>query len=164
MADSVVQTKLDEITLGKIHGDAIRHCIERLNNANQHNPDSVLRANMKAVTASVDKLYKIELADAISEVIEKLWELDLKEYQKAMLFGDSQITIYSKCGDEFILNPIINASKLDALDVIPVEDSEKHLKKLIKHAKTPMERKMYEKKLNALYKKRKRNENSNRAT
>ena len=39
---------------------------------------------------------------------------------------------------------------------VRVEDSEKHLKKLIKHAKTPMERKMYEKKLNALYKKRKR--------
>ena len=39
---------------------------------------------------------------------------------------------------------------------VRVEDSEKHLKKLIKHAKTPMERKMYEKQLNALYKKRKR--------
>lgn len=36
------------------------------------------------------------------------------------------------------------------------ENSEKHLKKLIKHAKTPMEHKMYEKKLNALYKKRKK--------
>ena len=55
MADSVAQTKLDEITLGEIHGDAIRHCIERLNNANQYS------ANMKATTASVDKLYKIEL-------------------------------------------------------------------------------------------------------
>lgn len=44
------------------------------------------------------------------------------------------------------------------------EDSEKHLKKLIKYAKTPMERKMYEKKLNALYKKRKKNEKSDRAT
>lgn len=71
MADSVAQTKLDEITLGEIHGDAIRHCIERLNNANQHNLDIVLRANMKATTSSVDKLYKIELANAISEVIEK---------------------------------------------------------------------------------------------
>ena len=40
--------------------------------------------------------------------------------------------------------------------VVRVEDSEKHLKKLIKHAKTPMERKIYEKKLNALYKKRKK--------
>lgn len=44
------------------------------------------------------------------------------------------------------------------------ENSEKHLKKLIKYAKTPMERKMYEKKLNALYKKRKKNEKSDRAT
>ena len=147
MADSVVQTKLDEITLGKIHGDAIRHCIERLNNANQHNPDSVLRANMKAVTASVDKLYKIELANAISEVIEKIWELDMKEYQKALLFD---------VGGDLTLKPIANTQKLSALDAVPVEDSEKHLKKLIKHAKTPMERKAYEKKLNALYKKRKR--------
>lgn len=147
MADSVVQTKLDEITLGKIHGDAIRHCIERLNNANQHNPDSVLRANMKAVTASVDKLYKIELTNAISEVIEKLRELDLKEYQKEMLFD---------VGGDLTLKPIANTQKLSAFDAVPVEDSEKHLKKLIKHAKTPMERKVYEKKLNALYKKRKR--------
>lgn len=156
MADSVAQTKLDEIVLDNIQDDVIKWCIERLNRANLYTGDSVLCANMKAVTASVDKLYKIELANAISEVIEKIWELDLKEYQKALLFGDSQITIYSKCGDEFILKPIIDTPKLDALDVITVEDSEKHLKKLIKYAKTPMERKMYEKKLNALYKKRKR--------
>ena len=39
---------------------------------------------------------------------------------------------------------------------VRVEDSEKHLKKLIKHARTPMERKMHEKQLNALYKKRKK--------
>ena len=147
MADSVAQTKLDEITLGKIHGDAIRHCIERLNNANQHNPDSVLRANMKAVTASVDKLYKIELANAISEVIEKIWELDMKEYQKALLFD---------VGGDLTLKPIANTQKLSAFDAVPVEDSEKHLKKLIKHAKTPMERKMHEKQLNALYKKKKK--------
>ena len=147
MADSAVQTKLDEITLGKIHGDAIKHCIERLNNANQYNPDSVLRANMKAVTASVDKLYKIELANAISEVIEKIWELDLKEYQKAMLFD---------VGGDLTLKPIANTQKLSAFDAVPVEDSEKHLKKLIKHAKTPMERKMHEKQLNALYKKKKK--------
>ena len=147
MADSVVQTKLDEITLGKIHGDAIRHCIERLNNANQHNPDSVLRANMKAVTASIDKLYKIELANAISEVIEKIWELDLKEYQKALLFD---------VGGDLTLKPITDTPKPNASDTVYIEDSEKHLKKLIKHAKTPMERKAYEKKLNALYKKRKK--------
>lgn len=137
----------DEITLGNIQGDAIRHCIERLNNVNQHNPDIVLRANMKAVTASVDKLYKIELANAISEVIEKIWELDVKEYQKALLFD---------VGGDLTLKPITNTQKLSAFDAVPVEDSEKHLKKLIKHAKTPMERKAYEKKLNALYKKRKR--------
>lgn len=164
MVDSAAQTKLDEITLGKIQGDAIRSCIERLNRANLYTGDSVLRANMKAVTASVDKLYKIELANAISEVIEKIWELDLKEHQKALLFGDSQITIYSKCGDEFILKPIIDTPKLDALDVVPVEDSEKHLKKLIKYAKTPMERKAYEKQLNTLYKKRKKHEKSDRTT
>lgn len=45
-----------------------------------------------------------------------------------------------------------------------VENSEKHLKKLIKYAKTPMERKAYEKQLNTLYKKRKRNEKSDRTT
>lgn len=147
MADSAVQTKLDEITLGKIHGNAIRHCIERLNNANQHNPDSVLRANMKAVTASVDKLYKIELANAISEVIEKLWELDLKEYQKALLFD---------VGGDLTLKPIADTPKPNASDTVYIEDSEKHLKKLIKHAKTPMEQKAYEKQLNTLYKKRKK--------
>ena len=147
MADSAAQTKLDEITLGEIHGDAIRHCIERLNNANQHNLDIVLRANMKATTASVDKLYKIELANAISEVIEKIWELDIKEYQKALLLD---------VGGDLTLKPVADIQKLNAFDAVPVEDSEKHLKKLIKHAKTPMERKAYEKKLNALYKKRKR--------
>ena len=143
MADSVVQTKLDEITLGEIHGDAIRHCIEELNNANQHSLDSVLRAN----TASVDKLYKIEFTNAISELIEKIWELDIKEYQKALLFD---------VGGDLTLKPIADTQKLNAFDAVPVEDSEKHLKKLIKHAKTPMERKMHEKQLNALYKKRKR--------
>lgn len=44
-------------------------------------------------------------------------------------------------------------------DIAPVEQSEKHLKKLIKHAKTPMERKAYEKQLNELYKKRKKKRN-----
>lgn len=143
MADSVAQTKFDEITLGEIHGDAIRHCIERLNNANQHSLDSFLRANMEASTASVDKLYNIELTDVISEVIEKILELDIEEYQKALLF-------------DLTLKPIADTQKLNAFDAVPVEDSEKHLKKLIKHAKTPTERKMYEKQLNALYKKRKR--------
>ena len=147
MADLAVQTNLDEITLGEIHGDAIRHCIEKLNNANQHSLDSVLRANTKAVTASVDKLYKIELTNAISEVIEKIWELDLKEYQKALLFD---------VGGDLTLKPIVDTPKPNASDTVYIEDSEKHLKKLIKHAKTPMERKAYEKKLNALYKKRKK--------
>ena len=146
MADSAAQTKLDKITLGEIHGDAIRHCIERLNNANQHNLDIVLRANMKASTASVDKLYKIEFTNAISELIEEIWKLDMKEYQKALLFD---------AGGDLTLKPIADTQKLNAFDAVPVEDSEKHLKKLIKHAKTPMERKAYEKKLNALYKKRK---------
>ena len=141
MADSVAQTKLDEITLGEIHGDAIRHCIERLNNANQYS------ANMKATTASVDKLYKIELTNAISELIEKIWELDIKEYQKALLFD---------VGGDLTLKPIADTQKLNAFDAIHVEDSEKHLKKMIKYSKTPMERKTYEKQLNALYKKRKR--------
>ena len=147
MADSVAQTRLDEIVLDNTQDDVIKWCIERLNRANLYTGDSVLCANMKAVTASVDKLYKIELANAISEVIEKLWELDLKEYQKAMLFD---------VGGDLTLKPIADAQKLSAFDAVPVEDSEKHLKKLIKHAKTPVERKAYEKKLNALYKKRKR--------
>ena len=46
MADSVAQTKLDEITLGKIQGDAIRSCIERLINANLYKDANVLRANV----------------------------------------------------------------------------------------------------------------------
>ena len=147
MADSVAQTKLDEITLGKIQGDAIRMCIERLNNTIQRKDDSVLRANMKAVTASVSRLYDIELADAIKEFAERIRELDMQTYQKEMLFD---------VGGDLTLKPILNTQKLSAFDAVPVEDSEKHLKKLIKHAKTPMERKMYEKQLNALYKKRKK--------
>lgn len=123
----------DEITLGNINGDAIRWCIERLNRANLYTGDSVL--------------HKIELANAISEVIEEIWELDLKEYQKEMLFN---------VGGDLTLKPIADTQKLNAFDAVPVEDSEKHLKKLIKHAKTPMERKAYEKQLNALYKKKKR--------
>lgn len=147
MADSVVQTKLDEITLGKIHGDAIRHCIERLNNANQYEDHSVSHANMKGTTASVGKIVEVGLADSIMKVIEKIHELDMMEYQKELLFG---------IGGELTLKPILNTQKPSSLDGVPVEDSEKHLKKLIKHAKTPMERKAYEKKLNALYKKRKK--------
>lgn len=125
MADSAVQTKQaieefrtrvnelnDEITLGNIHGDAIKSCIEKLNNACQ--------------------------------------------CQAMAVFGDPSIVLYSKSCYEYILKPVTDTSALDAFDAIPIEDSEKHLKKLIKHAKTPMERKMYEKKLNALYKKRKR--------
>ena len=147
MVDSVAQTRLDEIVLDNTQDDVIKWCIERLNRANLYTGDSVLRANMKAVTASVDKLYKIELANAISEVIEKLWELDLKEYQKALLFD---------VGGDLTLKPIADTPKPNATNTVYIEDSEKHLKKLIKHARTPMERKVYEKKLNALYKKRKR--------
>lgn len=143
MADSVAQTKLDEIVLDNIQDDVIKWCIERLNRANLYTGDSVLRANMKAVTASVDKLYKIELANAISEVIEKIQKLDTREYQKELLLKP-----FSSFDSD---TPKPNAS-----DTVYIEDSEKHLKKLIKHAKTPMERKVYEKKLNALYKKRKR--------
>ena len=143
MADSVAQTRLDEIVLDNIQDDVIKWCIERLNRANLYTGDSVLRANMKAVTASVDKLYQIELANAISEVIEKIQKLDTREYQK-----------------ELLLKPFFSfdsdTPKPNASDTVYIEDSEKHLKKLIKHAKTPMERKAYEKKLNALYKNRKR--------
>ena len=146
MADSVAQTRLDEVVLDNIQDDVIKWCIERLNRANLYTGDSVLRANMKAVTASVDKLYKIELANAISEVIEKIWELDLKEYQKVLLFD---------VGGDLTLKPIADTPKPNASNTVYIEDSEKHLKKLIKHAKTPMESKTYEKKLNALYKKRK---------
>ena len=67
MVDSVAQTRLDEIVLDNIQDDVIKWCIERLNRANLYTGDSVLRANMKAVTASVDKLCKIELANAISQ-------------------------------------------------------------------------------------------------
>ena len=147
MADSVAQTKLDEIVSDNIRDDVIKWCIERLNRANLYTGDSVLRANMKAVTASVDNLCKIELANAISEVIEKIWELDMKEYQKALLFD---------VGGDLTLKSIADTPKPNASNTVYIEDSEKHLKKLIKHAKTPMERKAYEKHLNALYKKRKR--------
>lgn len=57
--------------------------------------------------------------------------------------------------DEF-LDEWKECESKNSYGVVRVEDSEKHLKKLIKHAKTPMERKMHEKQLNALYKKRKK--------
>lgn len=149
MADLAVPISdyLGEITLGRIHDDAISGCIERLNNANQYEDYSVSRANMKGTTASVGRIVEVGLADSIMKVIEKIRELDMMEYQKELLFGIS---------GELTLKPILNTQKPSSLDGVPVEESEKHLKKLIKHAKTPMERKMYEKQLNALYKKRKR--------
>lgn len=150
MADSVVQTKLDEITLGKIHDDAIRMCIERLNNAIQHEEGSVLYANMKAVTASVGRLYDIELATVISEMAEKIHELEMREYQEELLLNSGGNLFFGFTSD---------SPKLSELEIAPVEQSEKHLKKLIKHAKTPMERKMYERQLNELYKKRKKRRN-----
>ena len=150
MADSVVQTKLDEITLGKIHDDAIKMCIERLNNAIQHEEGSVLYANMKATTASVGRLYDIELATALSEIAERISGLKLREYQKELFLNGGGNLFFGFTSD---------SPKLSELEIAPVEQSEKHLKKLIKHAKTPMERKVYEKQLNALYNKRKRGHN-----
>lgn len=57
--------------------------------------------------------------------------------------------------------PVIDLEKsIKQLEEIPNLDNykpdEKDLKKRIKHSKTPMERKMYEKQLNELYKKRKK--------
>ena len=98
-----------------------------------------------ADSAAQTRLDEIMLDNVQDDLI--IWELDLKEYQKALLFD---------VGGDLTLKPIANTQKLSAFDAVPVEDSEKHLKKLIKHAKTPMERKMYEKQLNALYKKRKK--------
>ena len=140
----------DEITLGKIQDDVIRSCIERLINANLYKDANVLRANMKATTASVSKIYDIELATALSEIAERISGLKLREYQKELLFNGGGNLFFGFTSD---------SPRLSELEISPVEQSEKHLKKLIKHAKTPMERKMYEKKLNELYKKRKKRRN-----
>lgn len=140
----------DEITLGKIQGDAIRSCIERLINANLYKDANVLRANMKATTASVSRIYDIELATVISEMAEKIRELEMRERQKELLLNGGGNLFFGFTSD---------SPKLSELETAPVEQSEKHLKKLIKHAKTPMERKMYEKRLNELYKKRKKEHN-----
>ena len=140
----------DEITLGKIQGDAIRSCIERLINANLYKDANVLRANMKATTASVSKIYDIELATVISEMAEKIRELEMREHQKELLLNGGGNLFFGFTSD---------SPKLSELEIAPVEQSEKHLKKLIKHAKTPMERKAYEKQLNELYKKRKKRRN-----
>lgn len=62
--------------------------------------------------------------------------------------------------EAYILSTYLKpTTDIPVANTAPVEQSEKHLKKLIKHAKTPMERKTYEKQLNALYKKRKREHN-----
>lgn len=140
----------DEITLGKIQGDVIRLCIERLNNANLYKDANVLRANMKATTASLSRLYDIEFTTALSEIAERISGLKLREYQKELLLN---------CDGSLFFGFTSDSPKLSELEIAPVEQSEKHLKKLIKHAKTPMERKMYERQLNELYKKRKKRRN-----
>lgn len=145
MVDSAVQTKLDEITLGKIHGDAIRGCIEKLNDAIANEDDNIY--HIKGTVTSVGKICDAELINVIKEIIERIRELDMQTYQSDIRFNR---------GGTPILKPDVDFPKIDAFSDAPVEDSEKHLKKLIKHAKTPMERKMYEKQLNALYKKRKK--------
>ena len=145
MADSVAQTKLDEITLGKIQGDAIRGCIERLNDAIANEDGNTY--HIKGVVTPVGKICDAELINVIKEIIERIRELDMQTYQNDMRFDR---------GGTLTLKPDVDFPKINAFSDTPIEDSEKHLKKLIKHAKTPMERKMYEKKLNALYKKRKK--------
>lgn len=152
LAELVAQAseQQDEITLGKIQDDVIRSCIERLINANLYKDDSVLLANMKATTASLSRLYDIEFTTAISEMAERISGLKMREYQKELLLNGGGNLGFGFTSD---------SPKLSELEVAPVEQSEKHLKKLIKHAKTPMECKAYEKQLNELYKKRKKRRN-----
>jgi len=96
----------------------------------------------------------VQTSDELMEVIAKLNEL-IK--QSHVSYGK-----YSELHHKILVQAIDNEySKMGLIppnttNGVRVEDSEKHLKKLIKHAKTPMERKMYEKQLNALYKKRKK--------
>ena len=119
----------------------------------------------------------VQTSDELMEVVAELNEL-IKQSQKtgtAIVFHGKDRELHHKILVQAIdneynkmrLTPPNTTSSFVTLDELKecesknpygvrVEDSEKHLKKLIKHAKTPMERKMHEKKLNALYKKRKR--------
>lgn len=103
----------------------------------------------------------VQISDELMEVIAELNEL-IK--QSHVSYGKQAIdNEYSKMGlmPQNTTNSFVTLDELKECESknpygVRVEDSEKHLKKLIKHAKTPMERKMYEKQLNALYKKRKK--------
>lgn len=148
MADSVAQTRqiIDIETVGKAVKTLLAHFKEFQEKG--YNAEGIDRERVQ----NADKQLN---GDAIKSCIEKLNNACQCQNNVAV-FGDHPIVLYSKSCDKHILVPTTDASALDAFDAIPVEDSEKHLKKLIKHAKTPMERKAYEKQLNALYKKKKR--------
>ena len=102
----------------------------------------------------------VQTSDELMEVIAELNEL----IKQAHVSYGKYSELHPNTTNSFVTLDELKECESKNPYGVRVEDSEKHLKKLIKHAKTPMERKMYEKKLNALYKKRKRNENSNRAT
>lgn len=101
----------------------------------------------QATTKSGAKL----TGDAIRNIIRNLDEINREAELLKYGLSPYEAYILSTC-----FKPTCD---FNDLNIAPVEQSEKHLKKLIKHAKTPMERKVYEKQLNALYKKRKRERN-----
>lgn len=106
-----------------------------------------------ACITNVDKL-------CMQRFIERMMAQDMRAYSVSS-------NIYTKANANITLVPIDveEVEHKHCENDNKAEDSEKHLKKLIKYSKTPMERKMYEKKLNTLYKKRKKkNEKSDRAT
>ena len=113
----------------------------------------------------------VQTSDELMEVIAELNELIKQSHVSYGKYSELHHKIlvqaidneYRKMGliPQNITNSFVTLDELKECESknpygVRVEDSEKHLKKLIKHAKTPMERKAYEKKLNALYKKRKR--------
>ena len=98
-----------------------------------------------------------ETSSALQEILRRITEIqtinDLNETCETKLLLKNLQTISTK-EDEF---PNSLGNQL-------LEDDIKALKKRIKYAKTPMERKVYEKQLNSAYKERKKKKNSNQET
>lgn len=98
-----------------------------------------------------------ETGAALLEILNRMTRImtanDMNEMRETELFLKNLQTISTK--EDELPNSLGNQL---------LEDDIKALKKRIKYAKNPMERKAYEKQLNSAYKERKKKKNSNQET
>lgn len=134
-------------------GNELEDLVARANNSDNY------KSHLESYSNAIERLSSIEVGNALREIIARLSEYKILEQPS--------------CEEVYRLKdlPTFEVFEQPSFSYFPdepdddyIENSEKHLKKLIKYAKTPMERKAYEKQLNTLYKKRKRNEKSDRTT